>query len=337
MSDKKLVSIRGAITAKNNAQAIAEASRKLIERIYFKNALTDRDVVNVMCSSSADLTAFYPARAVREAGHAVPLFSCVEPSVAGSLASCIRFMVTAYSDKPVQNVYIGKARALRGDLCDTFSIALDGPSGAGKSTVAKAVSAKLGITYLDTGALYRALGLEVLSRGISPRDAESVEKCLSNVAVTIEYRDGVQCVLLNGEDVSGRIRTPEVSMAASDVAVCPSVRRLLVAKQQEIAASNDVVMDGRDIGTHVLPDAQYKFFLTASPEVRAMRRFDELRDKGQAVAYDDVLEDVKRRDEQDTTRKESPLTRAADATEVSTDDLNADEVVQVIMALMGRF
>lgn len=126
-------------------------------------------------------------------------------------------------------------------------------------------------------------------------------------------------------------------MAASDVAVCPSVRNMLVDIQQSIAQKNDVVMDGRDIGTRVLPNAEYKFFLNASPEVRAMRRFDELRNKGQNVTYEEVLEDVKRRDLQDTTRKESPLTIAPDAIEVATDDLNADEVVQVIMALMGRF
>lgn len=331
MSDKKAVSIRGAITAKNNAQEIAEASRKLIERIYFKNALDDRDVVNVMCSSSADLTAFYPARAVREAGHDVPLFSCVEPSVAGSLASCIRFMVTAYSDKPVQNVYIGKARALRGDLCDTFSIALDGPSGAGKSTVAKAVSAKLGITYLDTGALYRALGLEVLSRGISPRDAENVEKCLSNVAVTIEYRDGAQCVLLNGEDVSGRIRTSDVSMAASAVSAIPYVREKLLSTQREIAKHSSVILDGRDIGTVVLPTSEFKFFLTASAEIRARRRYEELKEKGEATVYESVLRSVNERDKNDSTRALAPLKCAYDAIEINSDNMTAEEVTDFIL------
>ena len=218
-----------------------------------------------------------------------------------------------------------------------FHIAIDGPSGAGKSTIAKALAAQLGCIYLDTGAMYRTVGLMARRAGLDTHDDAALAKMLENADIQVKLTEEGQRMLLNGEDVEGLIRTPEVSMAASDVAVCPSVRRLLVRKQQEIAAQNDVVMDGRDIGTRVLPDAQYKFFLTASPEVRAMRRFDELRDKGQAVTYDSVLEDVKRRDEQDTTRKESPLTIAPDATEVSTDDLNADEVVQVIMALMGRF
>ena len=218
-----------------------------------------------------------------------------------------------------------------------MTIAIDGPVGAGKSTIAQGVADALGILHLDTGAMYRAMGLKALRAGIDPKDTAAAEALCAETNIAVEMGPAGQKTLLDGEDVSNLIRTPEVSMAASDVAVCPSVRRLLVRKQQEIAAVNDVVMDGRDIGTRVLPDAQYKFFLTASPEVRAMRRFDELRDKGQAVTYDSVLEDVKRRDEQDTTRKESPLTMAADATEVSTDDLNADEVVQVIMALMGRF
>ena len=216
-------------------------------------------------------------------------------------------------------------------------IAIDGPSGAGKSTIAKALATQLGCIYLDTGAMYRTVGLMARRAGIDTHDDAALADMLKNADIQVKLTEEGQRMLLNGEDVEGLIRTPAVSMAASDVAVCPSVRRLLVRKQQEIAAQNDVVMDGRDIGTRVLPDAQYKFFLTASPEVRAMRRFDELRDKGQAVTYDSVLEDVKRRDEQDTTRKESPLTIAPDATEVSTDDLNADEVVQVIMALMGRF
>lgn len=216
-------------------------------------------------------------------------------------------------------------------------IAIDGPSGAGKSTIAKALAAQLGCIYLDTGAMYRTVGLMARRAGLDTHDDTALARMLENADIQVKLTEEGQRMLLDGEDVEGLIRTPEVSMAASDVAVCPSVRRLLVRKQQEIASQNDVVMDGRDIGTRVLPDAQFKFFLTASPEVRAMRRFDELRDKGQAVTYDSVLEDVKRRDEQDTTRKESPLTMAADATEVSTDDLNADEVVQVIMALMGRF
>ena len=216
-------------------------------------------------------------------------------------------------------------------------IAIDGPSGAGKSTIAKALAADLGCIYLDTGAMYRTVGLMAKRRGIDTKDDAKLDEMLKEADIRVSMTENGQRMLLDGEDVEDFIRTPEISMAASDVAVCPSVRKRMVEIQQAIAAENDVVMDGRDIGTRVLPNAEHKFFLNASPEVRAMRRFDELRSKGQDVAYDDVLEDVKARDLQDTTRKESPLTLAPDATEVTTDDLNIDEVVQVIMALMGRF
>ena len=216
-------------------------------------------------------------------------------------------------------------------------IAIDGPSGAGKSTIAKALASNLGCIYLDTGAMYRTVGLMAKRSGVNTKDDAGLAELLETADIRVVMTEDGQRMLLAGEDVEDLIRTPEISMAASDVAVCPSVRKKMVALQQAIARENDVVMDGRDIGTRVLPNAEYKFFLTASPEVRAMRRFDELRNKGKDVTYDDVLADVKARDLQDTTRKESPLTLAPDATEVQTDDLNAEEVVQVIMALMGRF
>ena len=165
----------------------------------------------------------------------------------------------------------------------------------------------------------------------------ALAELLKNADIRVLRVDGSQHMTLGGEDVETLIRTPEISMAASDVASCPSVRRALVALQQKIAAGCDVVMDGRDIGTRVLPDADYKFFLTASDKVRAQRRYDELKAKGESVTLQEVLEDVRRRDEQDTTRAESPLTIADDATEVETDDLGIDEVVTVLMALMGRF
>ena len=215
-------------------------------------------------------------------------------------------------------------------------IAIDGPSGAGKSTIAKALASNLGCIYLDTGAMYRTVGLMAKRSGVNTKDDAGLAKLLETADIRVVMTEDGQRMLLAGEDVEDLIRTPEISMAASDVAVCPSVRKKMVALQQAIARENDVVMDGRDIGTRVLPNAEYKFFLTASPEVRAMRRFDELRNKGKDVTYDDVLADVKARDLQDTTRKESPLTLAPDATEVQTDDLNAEEVVQVIMALMGQ-
>lgn len=328
----KLVSIRGAVTAENTENGIIGATQLLANTLYFKNALCNDDVVNIMVSVTDDITAYHPARAIRECGFAVPLFSCVEPNIDGGIKGCIRLMITAYSDKPARNIYLRGARALRPDISGTYAIALDGPSGAGKSTVAKIVAKKLGITYLDTGALYRALGLRTLSCGVSVKDAAKVEECLSNAEVTIKYRDGFQHVILDGEDVSGRIRTPEVSMAASAVSAIPYVRQKLLSLQREISKTNNVILDGRDIGTVVLPDAEFKYFLTASPEVRAKRRYDELKAKGENVTFEGVLADVNERDKNDSTRAVAPLKQAFDAVSIISDDISAEIVADKIIS-----
>ncbi|MBD5132333.1 MAG: (d)CMP kinase [Clostridiales bacterium] len=240
-------------------------------------------------------------------------------------------MITAESNNPVRNIYLGGARSLRPDIAKVYAIALDGPSGAGKSTVAKLVAARLKIVYLDTGALYRALGLKCLKSNVSTKDGKAVENCLKNVSVDIKYENGVQRVLLEGVDVSGEIRTPAVSMAASEASAIPFVRQKLLGIQRDIAASGSVILDGRDIGTVVLPDAEFKYFLTASAEIRAKRRFDELTEKGQAVVYEDVLKDVIERDRNDSTRAVAPLKQAYDAKEINSDGLTAEEVASLII------
>lgn len=334
--NKQIISIRGAVTAKNTKCDIANAAKKLIERIYFKNGIKDSDVVNISVSVTKDLTAFSAAAAIREAGHNVPLMSATEPDVDGCISGCIRVMVTAYSENTPKSVYLGSARALRPDLTACYAIALDGPSGAGKSTVAKLVSAKLGITYLDTGALYRALGLKCLDSHVDVKDGIAVENCLKNVEVTIKYEGGVQSVILDGADVSGKIRTPEVSMAASAVSAIPYVRNKLLGIQRDIAEENSIILDGRDIGTVVLPNAEFKFFLTASAEIRAKRRYDELIAKGQNVSYDDVYNDVVTRDRNDSTRAVAPLKCAYDAEQIVSDNLTAEQVADVVIArVMG--
>lgn len=332
--DKKLVSIRGAVTAQNNVKSITDASVRLIDAIYLRNGITDDDVVNVTFSLTDDITAFYPARAVREAGHNVPLFSALEPKIVGALKSCIRVMVTCYSENPVRNVYLNGARVLRPDLCSVYSVALDGPSGAGKSTVAKAVAKKLGITYLDTGALYRALGLKLINSSVPSDEPKAVEKCLKNVQVSIKYTDGVQSVLLDGEDVSGKIRTPEVSMAASNCSAIPYVREKLLSLQRDIAKTQSVILDGRDIGTVVLPSSEFKFYLTATAEERARRRYEELKAKGEDVTYEGVLEDVNKRDKNDMTRKIAPLKKSYDAIEVNSTDMTAEQVIDYVVGLI---
>ena len=212
---------------------------------------------------------------------------------------------------------------------DILRIAVDGPSGAGKSTIAKIIAEKLNIDYIDTGAMYRAIGLKMMNGGISreEEDVEERQKVLDDT--TIDFENGV--ILLDGEDVSGLIRTPEVSMAASDYSRLPEVREKLVAIQREIGHRKSVVMDGRDIGTNVFPDAQYKFFLTATAEERAKRRVAELIEKGQDVDYEATLEDIKQRDYNDSHRKLNPLKKADDAIEIDTTDMSIEEVTQAIL------
>ncbi len=206
----------------------------------------------------------------------------------------------------------------------SINIAIDGPSGAGKSTLARRLAVKLGFIYVDTGALYRAIALYMLRRKADTE--QQIVDCLPELDVTLRYMNGEQHVFVNDEDVSGLIRTPEVTMAASRVSAIPAVREYLFVLQQNLARENSVVMDGRDIGTVVLPDADVKIFLTASPEKRAMRRFLEMQEKqivGQT--YEEVLADVIRRDEQDMNREIAPLKQAADAVLVDTSELNLDE------------
>ena len=328
----KIVAIRGAITAKNTEKSISDAAVKLINRLYFKNGLTDESVVSVCVSVTDDLTAYSPATAIRKLGvHDVALMSASEPNVDGGLKGCIRLLVTAQSDKPARHIYLNGARALRPDLFAGYAIALDGPSGAGKSTVAKLAAKKLGITYLDTGALYRALGLRCLKANVPVTDAQKVQECLADTVVEIVYDNGVQRVVTDGIDVSAQIRTPEVSMAASAVSAIPFVREKLLGLQRDIAAKSSVILDGRDIGTVVLPDAEFKFFLTASAEIRAKRRFDELTAKGQNVTFDSVYNDVVTRDKNDSTRPVAPLKRAFDAVEINSDELTAEQVADIIV------
>ena len=176
-----------------------------------------------------------------------------------------------------------------------MKIAIDGPSGAGKSTLSKAVAARLGIVYVDTGALYRTVGYAVRQLGIDPHDTAAVIGALDGMRISLRYEDGVQCVYLNGENLGNRIREPEISMYASKVSAIPEVRNFLLGTQRKIAAENDVIMDGRDIGTVILPDAEVKIFMFASPEARAKRRCAELAEKGMPTSYESVLADINER------------------------------------------
>lgn len=214
-----------------------------------------------------------------------------------------------------------------------INIAIDGPAGAGKSTVAKRIAEIMHLTYVDTGAMYRALGLKAVRNGIDPGDAEAVAPILTDTTVTFIKINGEQHVVLDGEDVNELIRTEEISHAASVISTLPEVRRKLVDLQREIARSTDTVMDGRDIGTVVLPNTPYKFYVTASAEVRAKRRFIEYQKKGILgdMTYEDVLNEVKARDERDMNREFSPLRPAENAVIIDTSEMSIDEAVDAVI------
>ena len=216
----------------------------------------------------------------------------------------------------------------------SIAVAIDGPAGAGKSTIARA-AASLGFIYVDTGALYRSIGLNALRKGVDLADSTAIEKSLEGLEVELSFDDnGAQIVLLNGEDVSSLIRTPEVSMSASKVSAVPAVRAFLLDLQRNMAKTQSVIMDGRDIGTVVLPDAQVKIFLTASPEIRAKRRYDELIEKGQDVKYEDVLADVIERDYNDSHREIAPLKPADDSKLADTSGLTLEESIELIINII---
>ena len=221
-----------------------------------------------------------------------------------------------------------------------FAIAIDGPAGAGKSSVARAVARTLNATYLDTGAMYRAVGLYMMKNGVPLDMPALIAAHADNAHVDVRYENGVQHIDLNGEDVSDAIRENAVSAAASAVSAVPRVRELMVARQREIAAKTDVVMDGRDIGTRVLPAAPLKIFLTARAEVRAQRRYLELKERGEKVDLDTLLEEIKQRDYNDSHRAVSPMTPAADAILLDSSDMTEAEVISHVVALarerMGR-
>lgn len=215
----------------------------------------------------------------------------------------------------------------------SFCIAIDGPAGAGKSTIAKKLAKDLGYVYVDTGAMYRAMALYFLEQGIDSADEEKISAASDSVDISIRYQDGEQQVILNGENVNGKIRREEVGNMASATSIYPKVRTKLVALQQKLAATTDVIMDGRDIGTCVLPNAEVKIYLTASSATRAKRRYDELTEKGESCDLAAIQQDIEDRDYRDMHRETSPLKQADDAILVDSSEMNIEEVVATIQKI----
>ena len=213
-----------------------------------------------------------------------------------------------------------------------YNVAIDGPAGAGKSTIAKLVAKEKGYIYVDTGAMYRAMAVDFLQEGISPQDTDEIREAAQRASVSIGYEDGVQQVYLNGENVTGKLREEAVGNMASVSSAVPEVRARLLALQRTLAEEADVIMDGRDIGTNILPNADVKIYLTASVETRASRRYKELTEKGVSCNYDEIAEDIKKRDERDMSRETAPLKQAEDAVLVDSSDMSIEEVVRAICA-----
>ncbi|MCI5578410.1 MAG: (d)CMP kinase [Oscillospiraceae bacterium] len=216
-----------------------------------------------------------------------------------------------------------------------IAVAIDGPVGAGKSSIARAAAARLGYIYCDTGALYRSVGLYCRRNGVDLKNADEIAAQLGKIKLEIRLVDGTQHVFLNDEDVSEEIRLPEISMAASAVSAVPAVRAALLDLQRNVAANNSAIMDGRDIGTVVLPNAEVKIFLTASPEIRAKRRYDELVAKGKDVKFDDVLRELNERDYADMHRETAPLKQADDAVLADTSELDFEQSVDLVCRIIN--
>ena len=323
--------IRGATTVTaDTKEEIFQAVKMLLDEVFSINTLRNTEVRGFLFSLTSDIHSYHPAKAARECGYDfAPLFAAVEPDIEGGLKLCIRLMLFAEfaEDRAVKHVYQKGAKILRKDISEIFNIALDGPAGSGKSTIAKILARDYNILYLDTGAMYRACGLKALRMGVNPKDRAGVESILPALDLKVEYRGGTQHTILDGEDVSSAIRENPVSMAASDVSAHPAVRLKMVEMQREIAKSMSCVLDGRDIGSYVLPNAKFKFFVTADSKVRATRRYKELIEKGASVDFDTLHEEIRARDKQDSEREFAPLVCAKDAVIVDTSDLSIDEVV----------
>ena len=328
--------IRGATTIDiDTPEEIRTKVKELLKCIVENNRLSSDKIICIMLSSTADIKSLYPAKAAREAGFSdCALYSSLEPDINCSLKKCVRVMLLVDTDEPVKFVYLHGAKSLRKDLSAVINIAIDGPAGSGKSTVSKLVAKKLDILSLDTGAMYRAVALKCIQEGIDYAEKSQVEQVIEKIDLRVEYSEGRQLTMLDGRDVSDKIRTPQVSMLASYVSAYPTVRSKMVELQRKIAADVSCVLDGRDIGTNVLPDCPFKFFLTATPEVRALRRYNEDSSNGSKQSYEQILKDINERDAQDKNRAVAPLKRADDAVVIDTSEITAEEVAQRVCEII---
>lgn len=342
MGGNYLRGLRGAITVKRDEkEEIIAATKRLLVSLQAENGFAPQDIASIFFTVTPDLKSAFPAQAARELGWTtVPLLDAQEIPVEGSLPRCIRVLILVNTDRPqsaMKHVYLEEARRLRPDLAPAqggLVVAIDGPAGSGKSTIAKALAATLKLRYIDTGAMYRAVTWKALKLGLSLDDEKAITSVAENTRLELVEKEGKTVLFLDGEEVGANLRTPAVNAGVSVVASYPGVRTVMVAKQREMAAQGDVVLDGRDIGTHVWPAANFKFFLTASPEERARRRLKELEASGYHPTLAEVTAQLAQRDSQDQSRAVAPLQPAPDAIIIDTTGFPPDEVLQRILGII---
>lgn len=329
-----MIAIRGAVDAQNTASSIINQSKILLEEIIRVNKLDKKEIKCILFTATQDIDKAYPALAARYIGLNDTALICLnEMLVEGQIQGVIRTTVFYNDDINKTDIYLGKTKSLRKDkyMDNNIKIAIDGPTSAGKSTIAKLLAQKLKINYVDTGSMYRALTLKVLNNNIDPKSEEDVTSIADKTK--IDYFENH--IFLDGLCVDDKIRNELIDKNVSYVCQYRDVRKRLVSLQKEIASKSSVIMDGRDIGTVVLKDANYKFFLTASADVRAKRRYKEYIEKGLEVNFEDIKNDLIRRDDYDSHREVDPLVKASDAIEVNTDDKNIEETVELMLSYIN--
>lgn len=337
-----ICSIRGAITIEENTKEnIVTNTETLLKEILTQNNINKDDIINIIFSATKDVTKAYPAIATRNLGITDCAIMCLqEMYVEDSLSMCIRIMLTANVDlkkQDIKHIYLKDAKRLRPDISlknSSFAVAIDGPAGSGKSTVSKIISKELSFIYVDTGAMFRTITLHCLKNNIDCNNKEMVTKELENINISLSFENGIQQIYLNDENVTEKIRTQEIAKNASVVAQIPSVREKLLNMQREIASKNNVIMDGRDIGTNVLPNANVKIYLDADIDERAKRRCNELALKNEKYEYDIVRQGIIDRDNADKNRKIAPLKKADDAIVINTTSLSIYEVSEKIIKII---
>lgn len=337
-----IYSIRGATTIEENTkEEILKRTEELLHQMIEKNGIVKDNIVNMIFTATTDVTSAYPAIATRNIGiTSCPVMCVQELFVENSLAMCIRVMITVTLDidkSEIQHVYLRDAIELRPDISlqDTsFSVAIDGPVGTGKSTVARMVAKELAFLYIDTGAMFRAIALFCANNRVDCENSYEVSEALKNVDIKIKFEENMQQIYLNEKKVTDEIRTPEISSKASQIAKYPEVRKKLLDLQRSIAEGNKVVMDGRDVGTVVLPEAEVKIYLDADIDERARRRYEEFISRNRQVDFEEIKRSIAERDERDKNRKLSPLRKAEDAVEIDTTNIDAQGVADEIICIV---